>query len=308
MSLFDPDDFPWPADTSVMAGRSSEWIGVRCAEVEATHDRRTTRALELGFLIAASATYAPDLQEKTRQEMVARWERLSLDVELPAAAFRTIRDAVIGGPAAPAMIRQFVEDAVAHMEDQLLEHTDAARTRAGVWKMGCEASLAAVGAAQLGRDRRTELRIERARVHGAILQVAVPALPTFSGDRITDSAMSLHYILDTLGRGVAGDLNTLCGRRASALLEAAVKSTILVMLYSESDPMTQSLISIVERALRQAGIPSDLWVDLIAAVRDHRSFETVKSLVFRTHDTVDDYLAGLLVAARGQERAPDPAG
>lgn len=273
------------------------------AEVEIRHDRRAAHAFELSYRVTVGAMYVRDLPVATLDEDIRVWQELAADVELPRALLDDLADRLRHRRDPHSACMAFGAEAALFLEDRLLQEAEFAGHRASVWEMGCALTLAAVGRAAGASPDNVDGLVAKSELHGQALELRPPALPTRTGDSASDGAHTLHYMLHALADAFVDDIKTLYGQRASALLEAAVKSAALLMLYGEGGGSLNTTLGLaVERSLHKAAIPYELWSDLVAASREQGTHTVLKELIFRMRKDVSRYLSDLVVTSRVSSR------
>lgn len=161
-----------------------------------------------------------------------------------------------------------------------------------VWILGSRLSLAA-----LAHDRRmaassVPVWLDEAQSASKVLGTSVSELPepAQENDRSLPSQQVIRYLLDE-GQRIGRDLAKRYGQEESALFEVALKSNILLLLYSPGSDATNSIAAAVSRAAPQAQLPPELWRSLLERIEKKSSLEDVRSAVRQMHKDVDNYLA-----------------
>lgn len=284
------------ADLIRTLGPIAERVGV---ELGIRHDRRTAHAFQLSYRVTSAALYVAALPASRMDDDVRAWYELAADVELPRALLDDLAERIAHRREPDAACRTFSADAASSLEDRLLQETEFARYRAAIWEMGCALTLAAAGQSEGASPAAVQGLAAKAQLHGQTLELQPPALPDRTGDAPADGAHALHFMLDTLAKAFVDDIESLYGKRTSALLDAAVKSAALLILYGDEDAgFNTTLSEAIERSLSKAAVPSELWDELVTACREHRPYAEVKDLVFTMRTAVGRYLADLLVMSR----------
>jgi hypothetical protein len=115
------------------------------------------------------------------------------------------------------------------------------------------------------------------------------SLPRVTGDRNRDTVTLLEYLLQGQGANYTNHLRTVHGEDAANFYELAVKSQVLVMLYSPGDPLTSSLIERIEELSKMLSLPPKQVDPLLKAVRSGQSYDMVKKAVATFHQQVADH-------------------
>jgi hypothetical protein len=298
-TLFQPAtvaDFEETADFVREIRPIAERVGL---ELGNRHDRRAAHSFQLAYRVTIAALYVEALDATKLEDDVRVWYDLAGDVDLPRALLDDLADRIARRREPASACRAFGAEAALFLEDRLLRETEFARYRAAVWEMGCNLTLAAAGHAQGASSVNIEGLVATAELHGQALALRPPLLPARTGDAPVDGAAALNYMLNTLAKAFVDDIESLYGKRTSALLDAAVKSAALLILYGNEDAgFNETICTAIERALSRAAIPSDLWSELVTACREHRTYAAVKDLTFEMRKSVSLYLSDLVVMSR----------
>jgi hypothetical protein len=166
------------------------------------------------------------------------------------------------------------------------------KLRQAVWILGSRLSLAA-----LAHDRRMAANsvptwLDEARSACQVLGTSVAELPepAVQNDPAPASQQVIRYLLDQ-GQRIGPDLSKRFGPKQSALFEVALKSNLLLFLYSPGSDATTSISAAIVRAAPTAELPDILWYPLIERVNNRASLDEVRTAVRTMHRDVDSYLA-----------------
>jgi hypothetical protein len=172
------------------------------------------------------------------------------------------------------------------------EPSDSAKVRRAVWTLGSRLSLAA-----LAHDRHMAANsiptwLDEAHSACKVLGTTVPELPepAAAGDTSLGSRQVIDYLL-AQGQRIGGELAKRYGPEQAALFEVALKSNILLLLYSPGSDATNSIAAAISRAAPQAELPDVLWWPLIERISRKDSLEEIRTSVRQMHRDVDKYLA-----------------
>jgi hypothetical protein len=164
--------------------------------------------------------------------------------------------------------------------------------RHAAWILGSRLSLAA-----LAHDRRMAANsiptwLDEAQSACKVLDISVAELPEPApeNDPAPASRQVIRYLLDE-GQRIGRDLAKRYGPHQLALFEVAVKSNILLLLYSPGSDATNSIAAAISRAAPQAQLPPKLWKPLLERIEKKSSLEEVRTAVRQMHKNVDQYLA-----------------
>jgi hypothetical protein len=156
--------------------------------------------------------------------------------------------------------------------------------------MGSKLSLAALGHGRGASQSAVEGVMGKARDMAQQLDVEIPPLPESTGDTTKDSAAALNYLMKTAGEPIAKKLKDKYGEDHSALFEMALKSNMLMLLYSPDDNMGRSIAGIIKDRGPKAGLSESLWKPVVDKIEEKASFEEVKEAVSKMHKDVSEYL------------------
>ena len=166
------------------------------------------------------------------------------------------------------------------------------KVRRAVWTLGSRLSLAA-----LAHDRRMAANsiptwLDEAHSACKVLGTTVPELPepAAAGDTSLASRQVIDYLL-AQGQRIGRELAKRYGPEQAALFEVALKSNILLLLYSPGSDATNSISAAISRAAPQAKLPDVLWSPLVDRMNKKASLEEVRTSVRQMHRDVDGYLA-----------------
>lgn len=168
----------------------------------------------------------------------------------------------------------------------------AVRTEA--WALGHKLSLAAIGYSEGAPQSSVMSLMGDARILASALGVAVPPpLPRKYGDSIRNSVEALHYLLDTAGKPIGRELAAKHGHDTSLLFETAVKTNLLLILYSDDGAGKEALTitEVLERNATATNIPAELWNPVVRKVHAGASYDEVKLTIVKMHKDVLAYLA-----------------
>lgn len=170
--------------------------------------------------------------------------------------------------------------------------TESAKVRRAAWTLGSRLSLAA-----LAHDRHMAANsiptwLDEAHSACKVLGLTVPELPepAAAGDTSLASRQLVDYLL-TQGQRIGRDLAKRYGPEQAALFEVALKSNLLLFLYSPGSDATNSISAAITRAAPQAELPDVLWWPLIERISRKDSLEEIRSSARQMHRDVDKYLA-----------------
>jgi hypothetical protein len=169
---------------------------------------------------------------------------------------------------------------------------DSAKIRRAVWTLGSRLSLAA-----LAHDRHMAANsiptwLDEAHSACKVLGTTVPELPEPAA--VGDASLASRQVIDYLlaqGQRIGRELAKRYGPEQAALFEVALKSNILLLLYSPGSDAANSISAAISRGAPQAKLPDVLWWPLIERISRNDSLEEIRSSVRQMHRDVDKYLA-----------------
>lgn len=164
-------------------------------------------------------------------------------------------------------------------------------TRARAWELGGKLSLAAIGLASSALPSTIQKVYGSAKDIGTGLGVDVPPLPERELDRSQTQGLVMKYLLADAGAPIAGKLGSTYGGDHSALFEVAVKSTLLLLIYSPGSPEAVEVSTVLKKRAFDARLPEGLWQPLAAKLDARASFDEVKTAVTDLHNAVRKHLA-----------------
>src|SRR4051812_11435191 len=168
------------------------------------------------------------------------------------------------------------------------------KVRRAVWTLGSRLSLAA-----LAHDRHMAANsiptwLDEAHSACKVLGTTVPELPEPAavGDKSVASQQVIDYLL-AQGQRIGRELAKRYGPEQAALFEVALKSNILLLLYSPGSGETNSISAAISRGAPQAKLPDVLWWPLIERISRKDSVEEIRSSVRQMHRDTEKYLANV---------------
>ena len=170
--------------------------------------------------------------------------------------------------------------------------TVSPKVRRAVWILGSRLSLAA-----LAHDRHMAANsiptwLDEAHSACKVLGTTVPELPEPAA--ASDTSLVSRQVIDYLlaqGQRIGRELAKRYGPEQAALFEVALKSNILLLLYSPGSDATNSISAAISRAAPQAKLPDVLWTPLVDRMNKKASLDEVRASVKQMHADVDGYLA-----------------
>ena len=163
-------------------------------------------------------------------------------------------------------------------------------TRQIAWDLGDTLSLAAIANAQGVQKATVDSMFAKATEAGKKFGVTIPALPVNSGNKISDQAEALAYILRKVGGPMGGILNKGYDEEHALLFEISLKSNILLMMYGPGESTNDSIVGMIKARSEKIGLPPKLTANLLSLIEAQATYEKVKPAVFQMHRDVATYL------------------
>jgi hypothetical protein len=170
--------------------------------------------------------------------------------------------------------------------------TDSTKVRRAAWTLGSRLSLAALAHDRHMAANSVPTWLDEAHSACKVLGLTVPELPEPAavGDRSLASRQVIDYLL-AQGQRIGRELAKRYGPEQAALFEVALKSNLLLFLYSPGSDATNSISAAISRAAPQAELPDVLWWPLIERISRKDSLEEIRTSARQMHRDVEKYLA-----------------
>src|SRR5688572_1854436 len=110
------------------------------------------------------------------------------------------------------------------------------------WDLGGTLSLAAIANAQGVQKASVDSLFAKSTETGKKFGVTIPALPAKSGDKVSDQAEALAYLLRKVGGPMGGILRKNYDEEHALLFEISLKSNILLIMYGPGEGTTDSIV------------------------------------------------------------------
>jgi hypothetical protein len=170
--------------------------------------------------------------------------------------------------------------------------TVSPKIRHAVWILGSRLSLAALAHDRGMAANSIPTWLDEAHSACKVLGTSVPELPEPAAP--SDTALASRQVIDYLlvqGQRIGRDLSQRYGPEQASLFEVALKSNILLLLYSPGSNAATSISAAISRAAPKAGLPAELWQPVVDRVNKQSSLDDVRASVRQMHNDVDQYLA-----------------
>jgi len=163
---------------------------------------------------------------------------------------------------------------------------DKATTRRLAWELGSKLSGAAIMHSQ-GADRaKTDATLRLAKVAAGKLGLSLDELPKTTDDKQQNTIGCIQYLIANTGRELHNELTAKYDRSHAALLETAIKSHLLTLLYVPGDSTATSLASAIKERTPVADLPPVVTAPLLSSIEKGAERRNVVMLVLKMHTDV----------------------
>jgi hypothetical protein len=167
----------------------------------------------------------------------------------------------------------------------------ALNSRRAAWLLGNRLSLAALANDRGVATANVPVWLADSRTVAKFLGTSVADLPGPAGPG-NDAAASrqvINYLLVN-GQRIGRELSKQHSGEESALFEIALKSNILLVLYTPGASAGNSIAVAISQAAPQANLPAEFWQPLVDALHKQAPEADVRAAVWKMHIDVDQYL------------------
>jgi hypothetical protein len=170
--------------------------------------------------------------------------------------------------------------------------SNAMTTSQAAWLLGSRMSLAALANDRGVAAKNVPTWFADAQSTAKFLGTTVGELPepAAANDTSPASRQVINYLLVN-GQRIGRELAKQHGAEQSALFEIALKSNLLLLLYTPGSSAGDSIASAISKAAPQANVPAELWQPLVDALNKHMLQAEVRSAVRKMHGDMERYLA-----------------
>jgi hypothetical protein len=113
--------------------------------------------------------------------------------------------------------------------------------------------------------------------------------PATTDETAPASRQVINYLVAN-GQRIGRDLAKQHSSEQAALFEIALKSNILLLLYTPGASAGGSIAAAISQAAPQAKLPAELWQPLVEALNKQASQADIRAAVRKLHVDVDKYL------------------
>jgi hypothetical protein len=122
------------------------------------------------------------------------------------------------------------------------------------------------------------------------LGIEMPKLPTSETERAKESAQALRLLIGEFGAEVTQTLQVKYDAKHCHLLEVAIKSGSLLVLYAPGDDLGMTIVSVMEDRAGKAGLPEKLWRPLVEKIKAKAQAQEVVAAVLEFQGAVETHL------------------
>jgi hypothetical protein len=168
------------------------------------------------------------------------------------------------------------------------------------WHLGSRLSLAALASDRRLAANNVPIWFEDAKAAAKLLGTSITDLPepAAADDKSLISSQAFDYLV-TKAKPIGRDIAKQHGPEDAALFEIAIKSNLLLLMYTPEAPAGNSIAAAILQAAPKAKLPDELWKPLVEALNKQAPQSDVRTAVRTMHVNVDRYLAD-----RAEHKAP----
>lgn len=166
-------------------------------------------------------------------------------------------------------------------------------SRRAAWLLGSRLALAALAHDRGVAQDKVPIWFADAQTAAKLLGTSFGELPepASAGDeKVPASRQVVNYLLVN-GQRIGHDLAKQHGVEDASLFEVALKSNILLLLYTPSGTAGESIAAAIAQAAPRAKLPAELWQPLVETLGKKAPQTDVRAAVRKMHTDVDLYLA-----------------
>jgi hypothetical protein len=166
------------------------------------------------------------------------------------------------------------------------------QSRRAAWRLGSRLSRAALAHDQGMAANNVPGWLDEARSAAKLLETSFTDLPqpAAANDPAPASPQVIDYLIGQ-GQTIGRDLSQRHGQEHAALVEIALKSNLLLLLYSPGSNDSNSIAAAISRAAPLAKLPVELCKPVVDHVTKGSSLNDVRTAVKQMHADIDRYLA-----------------
>ncbi|WP_148076188.1 hypothetical protein [Bythopirellula goksoeyrii] len=164
------------------------------------------------------------------------------------------------------------------------------RTALSVWKMSSRWSYAAAIYAKGLEEEYYGDSLEQANYAAELLDIELPEFPTPEDEEL--QAAVIDYLIQAGRSQLAETLAEGYSPEYAALAELAIKSHVLLLVYTPKSQHLDPIVAAIRRAAENSTLPPSLWEELVNLLEQRAPYSEVKAAVLKLHQQVGDYLGG----------------
>jgi len=164
------------------------------------------------------------------------------------------------------------------------------RTALANWQMSSKWSMAAALYAKSVPADRYEDLLQQAAYASRLVEVELPPLP----EKVSagHEAKVISFLLRDGQAKLADQLAKEFGEEHSALAEFAIRTQLLLLIYTPRSTELDPYIQEIQDAAERSELPQSLWKSLVQKLQQRASYAEVKQEVYRLHEDISAYLGG----------------
>lgn len=159
-------------------------------------------------------------------------------------------------------------------------------TRDLVWKLGGRLSGAAIMNSQGAAPAKAEATFGQAQQVAAQLGLKLDELPEVADDNIKNSLNCTNYLMAETGRRIHRELSANYDNSHAALLETAIKSNMLILLYAPNDSTGKALGQAIQDRIKDANLPEMLFRTLLTNIEHGAERKLIVMNVLKLHTDI----------------------
>ncbi|MEM7314195.1 MAG: TIGR03067 domain-containing protein, partial [Planctomycetota bacterium] len=177
-------------------------------------------------------------------------------------------------------------------------------TRNLVWQLGGRLSGAAIIQSQGASPAKAQSTFQQAAQVADKLGIKLDELPETGEDTIQNSIAAANYLMAKTGRRIHRELSANYDHSHAALLETAIKSNMLILLYAPNDSTGKALGQALQDRIKDAKLPEMLFQTLLTNIENGAERKLIVMNVLKLHTDIKLLLEKQAKAANTQnERA-----
>jgi hypothetical protein len=164
------------------------------------------------------------------------------------------------------------------------------RTAHAAWRMSSRWSLAAAVYAKGQSEESYRDLLDQANYAASLIDIELPRFPTAAHNKL--QTIMAGYMLHEGSEQFADELRSEYPTEYGALVEFAIKSHALLLIYTPKSQQLEPVVAAIRTAATGSGLPANYYEKLIGMLDRRESFADVKAEVLAMHASIGDYLSG----------------